>query len=180
MLAVAALSVALVGLAPVNATAGTETVPIKQWAKSTCKALAGYQLALSGARPAVGPTVDPAAAKELVVDYLDDAVKGTGRLVRALEAAGAPDVRRGAAVAATFVEAFQKMRTALVRSRSAARDLDTEPTAFLADLTAIEARIQKSMTTLVTTFQRAADRYDLPQLDSALRFDTRCQDAGLT
>jgi hypothetical protein len=174
-----AMSVALTLLTPVRA-AGQEKVPVKQWAKSTCKALATYQRALAGTGPALGPTLDPTAAKEAVVELLDDAVKGTKRAVRALEAAGAPDVRQGAAIAATFVTAFERMRTTFARSRSAARELPAEPTAFLTELDTIEARIQGSMTRLVTIFEDAAERLDVPIVSSALRHDARCQAAGLS
>lgn len=110
----------------------TETVSAEEYANSVCTAMTDWLAGIQELSASIGETqtASPEEGKQALVQLLADMSEETGRLVTAVEEAGAPDVEGGEAVADQLVSAFGQTREALEEAEAKVEGLPTDQQGF--------------------------------------------------
>jgi hypothetical protein len=176
VLGAAALAIGL--SAPAGAVPSKEVSP-ERWARSVCSSLTDWideiEDLASDVGTAAGDDIDE--AQELLVDFLDDAVKSTNGLLKRLNRAGTPDVEDGGAIARTFKRGFKDAREIFADGRDAAEDLSTDdPGEFATEAAEIGTAIDEGSSEVSDVFDEADDKYETEKLDEAFQDEEACAD----
>ncbi len=198
------LLLALLALAPLAAcggdddepaasesTASTETtadtdaddaVAPDDYAEGVCGAIAGWYDDIDVASTSLVDDAntlseDPAAGKDLVVAFLDDAIAFTDDLVEDLEDAGAPDTETGEDTAEKLVTGIEDVRELFVGAREDTEALPADdPMALGSGLQDIGAALQESATAVGAQFEEVLSSVDDPELGEAFEGAAACRD----
>ena len=100
----------------------------RRWARRFCTSLESWQRSTTSRSEALEeylktPNLDPAAARERLTTYLDDATESTDRLVRGLGRAGAPAIEDESKVVRTLDRGSSAVRSAIADATTAVEAL---------------------------------------------------------
>lgn len=116
--------------------------------------------------------------KDLMVDFVDEAVRRTDELIDQVEGLGTPAVEEGREVVAPFMGVLREIRGVFAEGRDEVRDLPVDdPEAFFAGLQGVGAAIQRGTESASRVFDEA-ERTGLggEELDEAFENEPACDD----
>lgn len=174
---VGSLVVALAGITASGAGAA-ETSPPKAWAKTVCTALGSWASGLNTASNTV--TVDAASApddiKAALTKLLKRAQRDTRRLTRALDAAGAPEVKHGTKIAAALREDIAGVPSAITAARKDLTALATDDAAaFTTGASTAYASVTTALDAVPIAMDEGSDLYSSAPLQKAFRATRACR-----
>ena len=170
----AAVALASTGVA----SCGGDSVSADEYVGSICTAMGDYldtvvagqasaQAALSGS------TGDPAAAKEEVVGFLDEATAASEEAASEIEDAGQPDVENGEEIANAINEAFDGITQTFESAQASAEDLPTDSEeSFASAAEEISTNLTESGEQISTGLESVGDS---SELEEAAQNNTECQ-----
>jgi hypothetical protein len=121
-------------------------------------------------------TADIDERKQTLVDFLDDAVAASDKLLDELDAAGVPDVGEGEELAEVFNDGFKAARDALADGLDNAEQLSTDSAADFRDgVTEITDDIDIAFIELQTAFNEAGSELDVDEFDEAYAEEEACE-----
>jgi hypothetical protein len=166
------------GAAGVTA-AGAATSSAGEYAEALCTNLTSWQQEISDGEATVQADLQNAQSvsevKTTFVQFLDDAVASGKVVVSELKAAGAPDVKDGAAVATTVRTAFAGIVKVFESARSDAKKLSTtDDSKFTAGVTKIQKSLDAASQKFGKAFTAAGKKYDTKELDTAFNAEPAC------
>ena len=122
-------------------------------------------------------SADPAAGKQVVLDFLDDAVGFTDTLITDLEDAGVPDTDTGPETADKLVGGIEDVRTLFQQARDDTEALPADnPEALGTGLQDIGTALQESATAVGANFEEVLSSVDDPSLAEAFESAQTCKD----
>mgnify|MGYP000262277650 CR=1 FL=1 len=160
------------------ASCGGDSVSADEYVGSICTAMGDYidtvvagqasaQAALSGG------TGDPAAAKEEVTSFLDEATTASEDAASEIEDAGTPDVENGEDIADAISSAFDGIAQTFADAQSAAEELPTDSEeSFSAAAEEISTDLSESGDQITTGLESVGES---SELESAAESNTECQ-----
>lgn len=120
---------------------------------------------------------DPAAGKDLVVAFLDDAIDFTDDLVADLRDAGIPDTETGERTADELVSGIEDVRELFEGARDDTEALPADdPEALGTGLQDIGMALQESATAVGANFEAVLSSVDDPELGAAFEDAPACRD----
>lgn len=174
---VASLVVALAGIATTEAGAA-ETSPPKVWAKAVCTGLEQWADALGTASDTItlDATAPPADIKAALTKLLKRAQRDTKKLTRALDAAGAPQVKGGAKIAEALLDDLAGAPRAIAAARTDLAALSTDDAAaFTTGASAAYAAVTTAFEAVAIAMDEGGDLYSSAPLQKALRATRACR-----
>ncbi|MEX2659676.1 MAG: hypothetical protein WD232_08260 [Acidimicrobiales bacterium] len=118
---------------------------------------------------------DAAAGKELVLDFLDDAIGFTDELVDELDDAGVPDTDSGESASDKLVAGIEEVRMLFQGAREDTEALPVDdPQALGAGLQEIGAALEQSSTAVGENFEEVLASVEDPELGEAFEGATSC------
>ena len=120
---------------------------------------------------------DPAAGKQLVLDFLDDAIGLTDTLVADLEDTGVPDTETGPETADKLVGGIEDVRELFQQARDDTDALPADdPQALGTGLQDIGTALQESATAVGANFEEVLSSVDDDELAEAFEGAASCSD----
>lgn len=153
----------------------------RQWATDVCGSLSTWLEELQSRQTEVEADLegvtDLGEIRGVLVEFLDDAVAETDTMIDGVEAAGTPDVDRGAELRQDFVDGVGQAKTAFEEAKTTAEDLPTDDQAAFAEGTSeIEEQLNTQSQAIEDAFDELDRKYDVPDLDEAFDEEPQCQD----
>lgn len=122
-------------------------------------------------------TDDAAAGKELVLDFLDDAIDFTDDLVEDLDDAGVPDTDAGESASEKLVAGIEDVRALFQGARDDTEALPVDdPQALGAGLQEIGAALEESSAAVGENFEEVLASVDDPELGEAFETAPSCSE----
>jgi hypothetical protein len=150
-------------------------VPASEWLGTVCGAISSWQDELVGGTADLQQASDPAEAKQLVGDYLQDVVDATDAMIDEIASAGAPDVAQGEEIAAGFQTALGSLRDSFADARSEVDSLPTDdPQALGQALENLGSSLASAGDEAGATFDQLAQDYPDSGLDEAAANEPAC------
>jgi hypothetical protein len=114
--------------------------------------------------------------KSQFVNFLGGAVTSTNTMISGVQAAGAPAVPNGRAIAQGLVSGLQGIQSAFVQAQSQAQALPADnATALNNGAQALTTTLQNAGNQVKTSLNSLDQRYPSAELDAALRNQAACQ-----
>jgi len=158
------------------------TVPAGEYAEGVCTSISTwYQEIETSSRALVegasATAEDPATGKQLVVDFLDDAIGLTDVLTTDLEDAGVPDTETGPETADTLLGGIGDVQELFsgARADTEALPVDDEE-ALVTGLQDVGAGLQESATAVGANLEEVLSSVDDPELAEAFDAAPSCQE----
>ena len=153
---------ALVGAGfPANNAPAKEVSPEK-WTRSVCTSLGDWAADLAAAQEDVDPSeTDLDRKQDDLVAYLEEVTDATDALMKRLRKAGTPDVKNGKGVTGAFRKGFAQARHT-----------------FEDDVLEIQEAIRSGADDIAATFDKADEKYYVPELDEAFAAEPSCSGAA--
>jgi hypothetical protein len=187
--------------------APSDGVPIEEWTASVCSSMLDWVDAIAvidqdaqdvvGLRSRIGTgdrtgdtgldtgdtgntgsnDLDPAEARELLVDLFDDAAAASDAFVEELEDAGVPEGDDGEELADLFVESFTVVADAFAAARDDSEGLPVGSRAeFEEDAQLILDDIDVASTNIETAFNEADSELEVDEFEDAYGDNETCQE----
>ena len=158
------------------------TVTAEEYAEGVCTSIGGWFEGIAASTRTLAQeftgTDDPAAGKELVLAFLDDAIGLTDDLSTDLEAAGVPDTETGPETAEKLLAGNADVRQLFADARADTEALATEDRAALeTGLDDVFTSLQESATAVAATREDVLSSVDDPELTEAFEASETCQEA---
>ena len=160
-------------------------VAVDTWAGSVCGAvdtwLAGINANGAKLTEDVKNITDLNVGRDLLVQFMDDAVALTDKMINDVEAAGAPDIASGDGdqLSADLVAALTPVKQTFEDAKTEAQSLPTDdPTAFSQGATELGQKITNSQTGFSASFDALQKKYDDPALNEAFTNNPTCAKLG--
>jgi hypothetical protein len=149
-----------------------------QWASQVCGRITTWVNELRGSSHAVsglnGSNLPQIKAQ--FVSFLGGAVASTNTMISGVQAAGAPSVPNGRAIAQGLVSGLQGIQSAFVQAQNQAQALPSNnPTALNNGAQALSTSLQNAGNQVKTSLNSLDQRYPSAELDAALRNQAACQ-----
>lgn len=155
--------------------AGSGRVTAEAWASSVCGATADWIDEIETLNAGLQEHLDASsleALRDSTVDYFDDLLASTDRMIDRVDAAGVPDVEGGAQVAGHVRSGLATARRALRDARERAAALATDdPETFSGELRQIGEEVATSLSDVGASMAR----FRSPELDAASEDVPECQ-----
>ncbi len=167
-----------VAVASFGIVAPAGAAPPGEWSSDVCTSLTDWSEELARLSGDLEPPDEatPKQVKAALIDFLGEAVDATDALLDDMEAAGAPEVDQGKAVARVFVRGIGRARELFADAQDDARNLPTGDRAkFQARGRAIERALDRGGSEVQGVFNAAQSRYDIPELNRAFNRTAACQ-----
>ena len=154
----------------------------EEYADGVCRSIGSWFDEIEAASEGLGEEAstmadDPAAGKQLVLDFLDGAVGLTDTLTTELEDAGIPDTDTGPETADTLVSGIEDVRELFQQALDDTEALPADdPAALGAGLQDIGTALQESATAVGENFEEVLSSVDDPKLAAAFESAQTCQD----
>jgi hypothetical protein len=151
------------------------------WAHSVCTAMKGWrdklQKGSQDIQASVAGATTPEAARTTFVDFLKGAETSTDQMLSELQAAGQPDVSKGADIAKDLSNALGQAKPVFQQAVSTAETLPVDdPAKFSQGAAALGTQMQTSFTTFTTALDGIDKKYSAPALDAAVKRDAVCKE----
>lgn len=112
-------------------------VPVETYLEGLCTAVGDYQDDLTTLSDDLQARLDavgsPDDVKDLLVEFLDQAVTSSQGIAEEVRALGVPDVESGEQIATTFINAFERVEDLFATSKSDVEGLSTDDPEALAE-----------------------------------------------
>ena len=170
----AAISVAATGAT----SCGGDSVSADEYVGSICTAMGDYlETVVAGQASAqaalAGGSGDPAAAKEEVTTFLDEATSASEEAASEIEDAGTPDVENGEEIADAISAAFDGISQTFEDAQSAAEDLPTDSEeSFASAAEEISTDLSESGEQITTGLESVGES---SELEEAAANNSECQ-----
>ena len=151
------------------------------WSSDVCTAVKSWQSDVQkggqDVQAAVQPGTAPDEGRRVLVQFLQQAVQVTDRMLGQLKAAGSPDVSRGSEIATDLRNGLGQARTALQDAESTAEKLPVDDRAkFAAAATQLGTSISQAFDAIGKTFDGLNKKYNgPPELDKAFNSQAACK-----
>jgi hypothetical protein len=161
------------------ATVPSQKVSPKEWARSMCPSLSAWvDQAKQG--DSVGTTLehatDPVQIKDLILSFSQGTLDATDQLVRTLDAAGVPNVKKGDKIVKELKKAMKQTTDVFTPVRDTAQNLDpNDPTQFTNSLADLGNSIIKGAKKISSTFDSLDRKYPAKALDRAFSSESACK-----
>lgn len=158
------------------------TASADEYADGVCRSIGGWYGEIDTASTSLvdeASTIsdDPAAGKQLVLAFLDDAVGFTETLITDLEGAGVPDTESGPETADKLVSGIEDVRLLFQGARDDTEALPADdPQALGTGLQDIGSALQESATAVGANFEEVLSSVDDPELAEAFETAQSCSD----
>ena len=114
--------------------------------------------------------------KTQFVNFLGGAVSSTNVMISGVQAAGAPAVPNGRAIAQGLVSGLQGIQSAFVQAQTQAQALPADnPTALSSGAQGLATSLENAGNQVKTSLNSLDQRYPSTELDAALRNQAACQ-----
>jgi hypothetical protein len=181
-LLVTALVAAALCVPAATASAARSNVPARQWVTGVCGQIAAWEKALERRSKTFTGSLGGkglAQLKRSFVSFLDDAVSLSDTMIQRVDAAGTPDVPRGAAITQALHSGLLKLRRIFTKARADAAALPATSAKRLgAGMETIGRRIESQAGALGSTFDLLDKRYPSKELDQAYKQAPACRSLG--
>jgi hypothetical protein len=178
-LLVTALVAAALCVPAASASTARSGTDAQKWATTVCGNISTWEKALERRSNSFTKSLngkDLAGLKTAFVAFLDDSVDLTDTMIGRVDAAGAPDVPRGAQIEGALRSGLATLRRIFAKARADAASLPaTSATKLGLGMQRIGQTIQKQASALGATFDRLDKRYPSKQLDAAWRKSPACR-----
>ena len=176
LLCVSALVLAASGCG--GGTSYSGTTP-DTWAAAVCGAVGdwtqGLQADSAQLSSGLAGTTDLKVVKTRFVAFLENAERSSRTMVSAINAAGAPAVKDGAAIQRKLVSGLEGAQERFSRAVERAKKLSTtDPQAFSTGVQALGGDVQKELTAVGSKFNTLGDKYDDSSLNKATSEEPSC------
>ena len=153
-----------------------------QWSADVCGALQTWVTDIQTRGQALGASTGNSTsipdARAKIVDYLDTTVTRTDDMLDKVEAAGAPAVDEGDAIASDLRRELANMKVAFEQARDKAKNLPTEPSAFVDGAQRLGTELAAAGGKVGGRLQATTEKYDAPELQEAVNGTPACQGLG--
>jgi len=182
-----ALFIVLLALAAAGCGGGSEDssssssgTDAETWAKDVCGALNTWSNDVKSGSTDLGKalrdTSSPKDAKDKVVAYLEDVQDSTETMVDDVKAAGTPAIEKGEAIQDDLENGLEEARESFDEAVESAKKIDTSNLrAFTTGLSNLSQQIQTQLSNASGDLKGLEDKYDVGELDDALRNEPACK-----
>jgi hypothetical protein len=158
---------------------GTDGREAQAWVADVCSAVGSWVEGIQEEGTALGESAQGAEnlqqARGQFVDFFDQVIARTERMLRQVGDAGAPAVEDGDAIAEDLHSALEPIQGVFEDARGDAANLPTDdPAAFQAGATEIGETVQREAAEIGEAFDRLEREYDVPELDEAFDEEEAC------
>jgi hypothetical protein len=179
LLALIALALVLPACGGDGGGGGGDRVEPDAWAADVCGSVGTWLDDVQKRSGEIGKTAEQADSLEEVkrefIAFFEGVTGRTDEMLAEIEAAGAPDVDEGEAIAQDLQDSIRPLRDALVDAREQAEDLPTDDQqAFAEQAVAAGQTVEKAGTDVQTAFERLDSEYDAPELQRAFEEEQAC------
>jgi hypothetical protein len=181
------IALALVFLVVALAAAGcgggggdsAEGAPPDEWAADVCGALSDWNTALEDGATQIQADAASATsiqeARQLIVDYLDQAIERTDEMLNRIEEAGTPAVDDGEAIAQSFRDELAKIKPIFEDARETAANLPDDPQAFAEQGQELGTSITSAGDEIGGRLQDLSADVNSEELDQAFNEEPTCE-----
>jgi hypothetical protein len=178
-LLVTALVAAILCVPAATASTARSDVDAHKWATTVCGQISSWEKALERRSKRFTSSLggkDLAQLKSAFVGFLDDAVGLSDTMIGRVDAAGTPDVPRGAAIQGALRGGLATLRRIFAKARAdAARLPATSAKRLGLGMETIGRTIERQASSLGTTFDKLDKRYPSKELDRAWNQSAACR-----
>ena len=169
--------------ASTSAPSSGDAVSVESWAGGVCGSVETWLRGINQKGTQLGQDVqgvsDLTKGRDLLVQFMEDAVALTDTMIEGVEAAGAPDIENGDQLATDLVAALQPVKDTFSTAVDKAKALPTDdPEAFSAAATQLGQEITDSQTEFSASFDQLQATYDDPALNTAFDTVPECAQLG--
>jgi hypothetical protein len=166
-----------------TAVTGSGNDEVDAWAGAVCGSVGTWLTGINEKGTQLGTDVQGVASledgRELIVTFMEDVVVLTDGMLGSVEAAGAPDVERGAELAADLLTALESVKSTFEGAVVEAQNLPTDdPDTFSAAATELGNSITSSQGDFQAQFDALQQEYDSPELNAAFATVPECAQLG--
>lgn len=167
------------------AASNGDAVAVETWAGGVCGSVEEWLRGINQKGTQLGQDVqgvsDLTKGRDLLVQFMEDAVSLTDTMIQGVEDSGAPDIENGEQLSADLVDALQPVRDTFSSAVDTAQALPTDdPDAFSQAATQLGQEITDSQTAFSASFDELQAKYDDPALNSAFDTVPECAQLGAT
>jgi hypothetical protein len=166
-----------------SAASSGDAVSVESWAGGVCGSVETWLRGINQKGTQLGQDVqgvsDLSKGRDLLVQFMEDAVALTDTMIQDVEDTGAPDIENGDQLATDLVAALQPVKDTFSAAVDKAKALPTDdPDAFSAAATQLGQEITDSQTEFSASFDQLQAKYDDPALNSAFDTVPECAQLG--
>ena len=170
------------------ATSGVSSgsgVAVETWAGGVCSSVDTWLQGINAKGTQLSQDVqgvsDLNKGRDLLVQFMEDAVSLTDDMLSGVESAGSPDVENGEQLQADLLAALQPVKDTFSQAVDKAKALPTDdPTAFSEAATQLGQEITDSQTAFSASFDQLQAKYDDPAVNQAFTDVPSCAQLGST
>ena len=160
-----------------------EGVAVEEWAGSVCGSVNTWLQGINAKGTQLGQDVqgvsDLTKGRDLLVQFMQDAVTLTDDMLSGVESAGAPAVENGEQLSEDLLTALQPVKDTFAQALEQAKTLPTDdPTAFSQAATQLGQDITDSQTQFSASFDQLQAKYDDQALNQAFNTVPACTQLG--
>jgi hypothetical protein len=178
-LLVTALAAAVLCVPAASASSRRSDTDAQKWATAVCGNISTWEKALERRSNRFTKSLEGknlAGLKSAFVAFLDDSVDLTDTMIGRVDAAGSPDVPRGALIEGALRTGLTRLRRIFAKARGdAAKMPATSATKLGLAMQRIGRTIEKQANALGATFDQLDKRYPSKELDAAWRKSPACR-----
>jgi hypothetical protein len=154
-----------------------------EWVADVCGAVTSWVDGVQEESTALGETAQDAEdleqARDQFVDFFDQVIDRTDRMLAEIDEAGTPAVEEGEAIAEDLRSTLAPIQDAFEDARAEAEELPTDdPAAFQAGATQIGESVQEEAQAIGRAFDELERQYDVPELDEAFEDEEACSEVA--
>lgn len=150
-----------------------------QWASQVCGRITSWVNQLQSSSNNAASNLSGSNLQQIktqFVNFLGGAVASTNTMISGVQAAGAPAVPNGRAIAQGLVNGLQGIQSAFVQAQNQAQALPADnPTALSNGAQALTTSLQNAGNQAKTSLNSLDQRYPSAELEAALRNQAACQ-----
>jgi hypothetical protein len=153
----------------------------REWVADVCGAVGSWTNGIQDESTALGESAQGAEnlaqARNQFVDFFDQVIARTDRMLTQIDDAGTPAVDDGEAIAEDLRNTLEPIQDAFADARDDAENLPTDdPAAFQEGATQIGETVQEEAQEISRAFDELEREYDVPELDEAFEEEEACSE----